>query len=152
MLEAYQKKTIELMHRQEILLARLYDIFSAKFYEYGAFWNDLAKEERKHAEWIKKLYQAEKKDLVAFKESKINISTMNTYIDHVENIIKRAQNDEVDLKLAAIYTLDLEKSLIEKNVFAHFQANEPKVKGIMTRLESETRKHVKKVQDLLAEI
>ena len=48
--------------------------------------------------------------------------------------------------------MDLEKSPIEKNVFVHFQSNDPAVKKILDRLERETRAHVKKVQALMEKI
>jgi rubrerythrin len=152
MLEPYQKKIIELMFKQEILLAKLYKTLASKFPVYKDFWHDLAKEELKHAEWIKKLYQAEKKDMVAFSEGNVKTYTLNNFIEHLEKVIQQAENEELDLKKAVAHTLDFEKSLIEKNVFARFEIVEENIKGIMTKLASETRKHIKKAQDLMATV
>ncbi|MBW2596691.1 MAG: hypothetical protein JRC93_12130 [Deltaproteobacteria bacterium] len=150
MLSDYQKKIIELMCKQELLLAKLYEIFADQFPEHKAFWQDLAKDELQHAEWIKKLYQAEEENLTAFSEGKFNPSAMNIYIENIEKTIRRAENKEITLKMAISYTLDFERSLIEKNVFSHFEIIDKKFAGIMTKLESETRRHLKKAEDMMA--
>ena len=151
MLEAYQKKIIELMYKQEILLAKLYKLFAVQFPDHKDFWKDLAKDELQHAGWIKRLYKAEKKDLIAFSEGKVKTYTMTTFIENLKKTIQRAENREINLKMAVSYTLDFEKALIEKNVFSHFEIIDKKLAGIMTKLESETRRHLKKVEDMMAQ-
>lgn len=138
------------MCKQELLLAKLYKIFAVQFPDHKNFWQDLAKDELQHAGWIKQFYQAEKKDLIAFSEGKVNAYAMNTFIENLEKIIQRAENGEINLKMAISYTLDFERSLIEKNVFSHFEIIDKKLAGIMTKLESETRRHVKKAEDMMA--
>jgi len=152
MLEAYQKQIIKLMIKQELLLAELYGIFGNRFSEYATFWYGLAEEEKKHAEWVKKLYKAEKKDLVAFTEDKIKTYTMKAYIDYVEKNIERANNGEFNIKTAVARSLDLEMSLIEKKYFTHFHIIKPNYKGIMIMLENETKKHIKAIRDLIAKL
>lgn len=149
MLEVYQKKIIELLYKQEVLLAKLYKIFADQFPDYKDFWKELVKDELQHAKWIKKFYHAEKKDLVGFSEGKIKTSTMEIFIGHVEKVIQQAKNGEINVKMAVAYTLDFERSLIEKNVFTHFEILDKRVKEIMTKLDSETRKHIKKAEDLI---
>ncbi len=138
------------MCKQEILLARLYKIFAAQFPDHKNFWQDLAKDELQHAGWIKQFYRAEKKDLIAFSEGKVNAYAMNTFIENLEKTIQRAENGEINLKMAISYTLDFERSLIEKNVFLHFEIIDKKLAGIMTKLESETRRHAKKAEGMMA--
>lgn len=139
------------MCKQELLLARLYKIFAVQFPDHKNFWQDLAKDELQHAGWIKQFYQAEKNDLIAFSEGKVNAYAMNTFIENLEKIIQRAENGEINLKMAVSYTLDFERSLIEKNVFSHFEIIDKKLAGIMTKLESETRRHVKKAENMMAQ-
>ena len=150
MLSDYQKKIIELMGEQELLLAKLYNIFADQFLDHKDFWQDLAKDELQHAEWVKKFYQAEKEDLVAFSEGKVNVYSMNAFIENLEKTIQRAENGEINLKMAISYTLDFERSLIEKNTFSRFEIIDEKLAGIMTKLESETRRHLKKAEDMMA--
>ena len=150
MAESYQKKIIELMVKQELLLAHLYRLFGDRFPEYLTFWRGLAKEEIHHAELIKKLYRAEKNDQVIFSEGKVKTYTLNVYLESIGAVIMRAENDEFDIKTAAVQVLNLEMGLIEKNFLSHFHIVDQKYKGIMERLETETKNHIKKVRALIA--
>jgi len=48
------------------------------------------------------------------------------------------------LAQAVPFTLDFENSLIEKNVFTHFDSTSEKARIILNRLVMETQSHVKK--------
>jgi rubrerythrin len=150
MLKQYQKKIIELMIRQELLLAKLYTLFAEQFTEQSEIWDDLANEEKKHASWLKKLYDAGEKGLILFDEGKIKTYTMNSYIDHLMGILVRAENQELTQNQAITFALDLEHSLIEKNAFARFDSTSEKARSILKKLTTETEKHIKKVQALRA--
>ena len=64
MLKPYQRKIIELMIRQESLLARLYSLFAEQFLEHSEVWNGLVEEEKKHAAWLEQLFNAGDKGIV----------------------------------------------------------------------------------------
>lgn len=91
MLEPDQRKPGELPCQQEIILGKLYKIFTARFAEYENFWNDLAREEARRAELTQKLYQAEKKDWVAFRQGKIRAQNIATFIEHVKGLSRQAE-------------------------------------------------------------
>ena len=114
MLKPYQKEIIKLMIRQESLLAKLYTLFTEQFPEHGEVWDELTKEEKKHANWLNQLYDAGEKSIILFDEGKTKTYTMNTYIEHLEGIITRVENREVTLPQAISYTLDFERSLIHR--------------------------------------
>jgi len=73
---------------------------------------------------------------------------MKTYIAHLEQIITRAEKEELTLAQAVPFTLDFENSLIEKNVFTHFDSTSEKARIILNRLVMETQSHVKKIQSI----
>jgi rubrerythrin len=148
MLSLYQKEIIELMVRQEYLLADLYTLFKEEFPEHSEVWNDLAKEEKKHAVWLKQLFDAGEKGIVLFDEGKIKTSTMKTYIQHLEQIIARAEKKELNLAQAVSFAIDFEQSLIEKNVFTHFDTTSEKARMILLRLILETENHIRKIEPL----
>ncbi len=152
MREPDQKRLVELLYQQETILGRLYQIFAARFAEYADFWTDLAGEEARHAELIQKLYQAGKKDWVSFREGKITAQSISIFIEHVKGLSVQAENDEIDFKSAVAHTLDLEKSLLEKNVFSRFEAMDDRMKTVLKRLENETRKHAEKALTLMEKI
>lgn len=113
----------------------------------GAGW---PKKNAVHAELIKKLYLAEKKGQVIFIEGKIKTHSLNAYIAYLETLIKRAGNDEFDLKSAAGQALDLETGLSGKKFLSRFQIVDPKHQGLMARLEDETKNHIEKIRNLIA--
>jgi len=55
------------MIRQESLLSKLYPLFAEQFPEHGEVWDELAREEKKHANWLKQLYDAGEKSIVLFR-------------------------------------------------------------------------------------
>lgn len=152
MLENFQKTILELMLKQELLLAELYSVFATKFPIYQDFWDNLVKEEQMHAQWLKKLCQAEEDDLAVFDEGKIKTYALKTFIEYLEKTIDRAKDDEFTMTSATKTSLDMEMSLIEKNYFKHFNFENPKYKWIMDRLESETETHINKVKELLSRL
>ncbi len=150
MLKPYQKNIIDSMVRQELLLAKLYKLFAGQFAEHGTLWAELAKEEEKHALWLQQLYEAGEKGIILFDEGKTKTYTLKTFIDYQEGIIARAENQEFGLAGAVACTLDMEQSLIEKNVFSCFDATSEKVRTVLKRLAGETAKHIEKVQMIKA--
>ena len=148
MLKPYQKKIIELMIRQESLLSKLYPLFAEQFPEHGEVWDELAREEKKHANWLKQLYDAGEKSIVLFDEGKTKTQTMNIYIEYLMGIIAKAENHELTLPQAITYTMDLENSLIEKNAFTHFDSISEQARSVLKRLALDTESHFKIIQAL----
>ena len=148
MLKPYQKKNIELMIRQESLLSKLYPLFAEQFPEHGEVWDELAREEKKHANWLKQLYDAGEKSIVLFDEGKTKTQTMNTYIEYLMGIIAKAENHELTLSQAIACTMDLERSLIEKNAFTHFDSISEQARSVLKRLALDTESHFKIIQAL----
>ncbi|MEA3332218.1 MAG: hypothetical protein U9Q58_01295, partial [Pseudomonadota bacterium] len=104
--------------------------------------------EKKHAIWLRQLYDAGEEGFILFDEGKIKTYTMNAYIEHLEGVIARAENQELTMVQAISFTLDFERSLIEKNVFTHFDSTSEKARSVLTRLNRETENHIKRVQAL----
>ena len=136
------------MIRQESLLEKLYTLLAEQFPEHSGVWKYLAGEEKKHAIWLKQLYDAGEKGFILFDEGKIKSASLNTYIEHLKQIIGRAENKELTLVQAVSYTLDFENSLIEKNVFTHFDSTSEKARIILNRLNMETQSHVNRIQGI----
>ena len=141
MLKPYQKNIIDSMIKQESLLAKLYTLFAKQFPDYSELWTALAKDEMQHAKWLGELYEAGAKGIVLFDEGKIKTYTMNAFITYLEGIIARAEKNELPLANAISCTHDLERSLIEKNVFSHFDSTSAKARSILKRLTLENTVH-----------
>jgi len=148
MLTPNQKKIIDLLIKQEKLLSRLYTIFCDKLPEHRDFWEKLAKEEHQHSKWLVQLYEAGEKDVVHFDEAKITTFSLETFIKGVEEAIRKAESDVLDDKMALVQTADLERSLIEKNVFSQFSGLTDKAKHAMKFLEKQTKEHLSQAENL----
>jgi len=149
-LKPYQEKIIALMLKQETLLAKLYQTFAIKFPVYEELWKKLAWEEEKHAGWLEQLRAASEKNVVLFSEGRIKTYTLETFVQSLEEKIKRAETDGFDARQALVCTIDLERCLIEKNVFSHFEGLTEKASSTMKFLAKETKEHQELAQNLYA--
>ena len=143
-----QDKIVQQLITQERLLAKLYATFAEQFPTHADFWTKLSKEEENHAKFVEKLRQAEQKGLVFFDENKINIVSLNTFINRLEKIIKKAEKAELTLLSAFTFAADYESALIEKNVFTHFNPANIKVEKTLNILQSETLKHAESIKNM----
>ena len=146
-LQAYEEKIIRQLIHQEKLLARLYATFSKQFSQYQEFWFKLSKEEQKHSKLVEKLLEAVKNEKVHFNEGKIKTYTLNAFITRLEDILIKAEAGEFSLTSALAIASDYESSLIEKNVFQHFDSLSDKIKSKLEILHSETQKHANQIRN-----
>lgn len=151
-LKPYQERIIDLMLKQETLLAELYHAFAKKFPEYEELWNKLAREEEKHASWIEQLRVASEKKVVLFSEGRIKTYTLETFVQGIEEKITRAEASDFNARQALVCTIDLERSLIEKEVFSHFEGLTEKASSVMKFLAKETKEHQELAQKLYTKI
>ena len=145
-LKAHQEKIIKQLITQEEMLSKLYGHFAQQFPEYSKFWNQLSKEENRHARLIQKLLDAAKKGKIIFDEGKITTYTLNAFISRLEQILQKAIKGEYDIKRALACAMDYENSLIEKNIFTHFDSLSDKVKSTLKILHSETTDHIESIR------
>lgn len=145
-LQPYQEKMLTLLERQEVMLAELYDTFARTFPKQADFWTGLAKEEQRHAQLIAKLREASQKGVVLFDEGKMKTYTLQAFIENLDKILTRAKRGEINLASAFAFAVDFESSLIEKNVFANFNAITDKAQGVLKVLQAETVNHMDRIK------
>jgi hypothetical protein len=148
MMDTNGKNIIDLMVWQELLLANLYRLFAKQFPLHGDFFRELSEDEKKHASWLKQLCDAGESGAIIFDEGMVKIKGIETYNNYLEKIILKAENEELTFAEAVRYTGAIERSLIERNVFTHFQSTSEKAKGILDKLILETKKHIKKIESI----
>lgn len=150
-LKPYQEKIITLLLKQETLLASLYQTFAQKFPEHEEFWSQLAREEEKHAGWLEQLRAATEKKVVLFNEGRIKTYTMEIFVQGLEEKLNRAKAGGFDARQALACAIDLERCLIEKNVFSLFDGMTDKAGNTMKFLAKETREHQARAEKLYRE-
>jgi rubrerythrin len=142
-MEIYQKKIIELFIEQELLIASLYMRFSERYVVHKKFWLKLAVEEREHAEWIKHLLDGVETDKIFFSEGKTRTYTVSSSITYIKGLISEFDKKAFDIPKAAHIALDLEKALLEKNVFKCFDSDSIEVKRILEVLNKGQDDHIR---------
>lgn len=151
-IQEYQRKIIELYRDQELLIADLYGRFAERFPKYADFWGGLASEELEHAGWVAHLLNKVDTDAVQFDEGKTRSYTLTTSINHIKGLIFSFKQSPFDLKKALTYTLDLERSLIERQVFDRFAGDSPEVLELLTILGETQQSHLRKIEARVTEI
>lgn len=146
-LKPFQEKILKKLINQEAMLSDLYAVFSEQFPQHKEFWGKLSKEEEGHAQLIEKLYEAAKAGKIYFDEGKIKTYTLDAFITRLEGILGKAKRGDFNYTSAFSYAVDYESSLIEKNVFTHFDSMSNKVKGTLNILQTETIKHVERIKN-----
>lgn len=149
MIEEYQKKIIDLFIEQELLIADLYDSFSVSFPEHRDFWTKIANDERDHAGWVQKLLNGVIEDKIYFSEGKTRTYTVKTSIEFIKKTISNIDFRYIDMVKALAISRNLETSLLERNMFKHFEGDSVQVKKVLSYLEKEQDKHCSDINDKL---
>ena len=145
-LNPFQEKILKQLISQERMLSELYGYFAKQFPQYKKFWEKLSREEEQHARIVQKLFNAVKKEKVFFDEGKIKTYTLDVFITRLDGILQKAKNQEFTLSTAIACAVDYETSLIEKNIFSHFDSLNDKVRQTLKILQSETLKHIESIK------
>lgn len=145
-----QKELVELFVQQELLIGKLYKVFSYRFPEYKVFWAEMASEEHLHASWIKRLAVRDTTDKFRFSQGELRLNYLAASIESLEGLISGVKkNKEFSITQAASLSLHLEKALWEKKVFQCFEGDSDEVRKVMDKLDVEQKIHIKKI-DLFA--
>lgn len=145
-LNSDQKELVTLFVRQEILIGKLYKLFSYRYPEYKVFWTEMAMEEHKHASWIKRLSVYDTTDKFKFTQGELRSNDLASSIESIEVLIDGVKNNrEFPITQAVSMALHLEKALWEKKVFQCFEGDSGDVKRIMDTLNLEQEFHIKKI-------
>ena len=145
---SYQHKIVDLMIEQELTLAELYLFLSKRYSEQGDFWLSLQGEELKHAQWVDYLKERVMAGTALFYEDRTRTVTIQSFIDHVNSIIKKFKTRKMPLKAALSLAVDIEASMLEQKVFKHFEGDDPELVRTLRKLSEDTARHLMIVQNM----
>jgi rubrerythrin len=148
MLKDDQIKGLMLACELERGLAELYEAFAARLPELNGLWELLIKEERWHADAIRRLYQLTYEGKCAFDQGSVKCDAIQSIVDYIRETTAAARQGRFTALRAAAVVCDLEKSLIERDIFAHFKVS-PAYADILRLLQEGTRKHIELAQGAL---
>jgi hypothetical protein len=151
-LKEYQRQILGFYLELELNMATLYDLFAGGFPDQRGFWLSMATEEREHASWVQFLLDRALGGEVRFAEGKLRATTVSTVNSYVGETVSRFRKSPFDIVHAAAIALDLERSLIEKNVFRTFHDDSAEVSRILQVLVEGQELHVKKIEQFAASV
>lgn len=148
MMEDQQIKTLMLACELEQSIAELYGCFAERCPELKDLWVTLIQEEREHAEAIRGLYRQTYEGKSRFDAGAIKGEAIQSVIDFVKETTAAARRGPFPAVRAASIACDLEKSLVEKDIFAHFRVT-PAYAEVLQTLQRGTRRHIQLTRDAL---
>lgn len=147
----YQMKILLSLHDLEKTIGDMYKIFAKRFPEHNTLWKTLIKEEHEHAAAVQKLFKLTDQGQVFFDEGTFKPAGIQWFIDYVKDIGEAANHGKYNEKQAVTISLDIEKSLIEKDIFKHFKGS-LEFADLLRTLREGSEAHVSLVEKELAKI
>lgn len=140
-----QNEMVELLAKNEEKLSVLYETYAEKFPEYKEFWFDLAKEEVGHAAWIRKLNN---NSALSFNEDRFKSKHVEISLKYLDEKIREAQTQKIDLADVLSVAIELETNLIERDFFSVFDGDPDELKETFQNLKTATQAHAERVRAL----
>ena len=134
-------ETIELLAENEMVISRIYRVFSERFPDYRDFWEKMAEEEIQHADMIRSVVPEVKEGTVRFKGQHLDETSVGMFRDYLKVSLARAGEQDIPLKDAFETALAIEHDLIERSFFDLFEADTEELSLIFEGLASSTREH-----------
>jgi rubrerythrin len=141
---------IEALAENEMLVSRLYRVFSEWFPDHRDFWGEMAEEEAQHANMIRSLSQDVREGAVRFKEDALDTTSAQMFHDYLKFSLARTLEQGISLEDAFETALAIEHDLIEKGFFTRFQAKTEDLALIFEGLMSSTREHHRRLEEAVA--
>jgi len=147
-----KEQIVDLLAENELAIKQLYEFYAKTFPEEASFWLSIASQEKEHAEALLSLKEKLDDINVYFDEKRFTPEAIQSTKDYIDERIKYVIDNKIDILTALSIARDLENSLIERNYFKVFESDTPEIKNVLKKLETETLKHRKMVEDKYEEI
>ena len=140
-----QLKVIGVLAANEELISKLYKLYAKLIPELQDFWEDLAKEETRHAYWILALQTHINDGVLSFKENRFNLRAIELFLIYVKDLLDTAKGRVKAPKDALANAMNIENALIERKFFEVFNEDSPALKDTLQQLVIATEKHREKI-------
>lgn len=154
MIKEEQLECLELLIENELAVACLYEAYAQKTEGKEEFWQQLAKEEVLHSEWVAKLGEKIESGEVIFKEHKVPKEEVREEIRRTKEEAEKVSHTGIiylSHKQELENALEKESGMIEKKFFKLFKTDNTEVKEVLEKLEAETKMHRERLEEELKE-
>lgn len=128
-------------------MASLYERFEKRYPAHQGFWFSLVADEREHAGYIQQFKRLAAEQKMSFAEGKTRIAALNSILTYIQNTIDAFDRQPFMHQKALAICLDLEKSVLERDVFKGFDSDSPQIRQVLDILREAQEEHLKKIQD-----
>jgi hypothetical protein len=145
-LDSNQKELIELFVEQELLISKLYTLFSKRYLDYVDFWVGMSREEYHHATLVKRIVESDSRNEINLSQGELRSNNLSSSLKFIQGIIDEFKsNKNFPIGQAVIMALHIEKGLWERKMFQSFEGDSSEVRRIMENLNLEQELHIKKL-------
>ncbi len=141
-----KKNVIELFIRNEEALSALYARYSTIFADDSDFWMDISKDETVHASWVHDLLDKYLADQVNFSDNRFSVVTISNMVDYVKSETDKALPNKVNPIQALSISMDIENSMLERNMFEAYDSDDFELKDVLDKLRTSTEIHYAEVK------
>jgi hypothetical protein len=137
------------IYSHELKLKELYESFARHFPSESAFWSQLAREEHGHAELLIRLRDHIQAGMLEVRDSSLKEEAIKNAIAHIDTLIKKCAEGQIDLMGALSRALDLEQGLSERGLLQCLSYPLENQQSVGTLLQEQTQKHVQIIRTKL---
>lgn len=140
---------LNILREIELFVAELYRRFSVSFPLDRMFWEDLSRDEEKHAVMVGELKNALLRNGSSLEVGKINVVALSTYRQGISSQLERLNRGELARRNALFIARDFEKTLVEHRFYDSIQSENKDYQAIQSRIQKETEIHLEKLENYI---
>jgi hypothetical protein len=146
----HELDVLEMLIRHELALKELYEIFALVLKNHEGFWQKLATDEQKHADWLLELRSNPVTGKWLLYDTQLKPQAIKMSTGYVESQIARAKEGKLSSLQALAIARDLESALLERQ-FSKLKDSAPReIRSVLMSLTDETERHLKTVLEVFA--
>ena len=149
-MEPSSKSYFDLHLKMEILMAALYERFEKRYAAHKEFWSSMIADEREHAGYIEHFKQLAAEQKMTFAEGSARIAALNSILTYIQSVIDLFDRQPFMHQKALALCMDLEKSVLERDVFKRFDSDSTEIRQVLGILREAQEEHLKKIQNFNA--
>ncbi len=148
-MQAQASRIFELLIHHELAVKRLYERFSTSFPTHRDFWQSLAADEQRHADWLEEIRIDTIMGAWVESNSQLKPQAIQTSIGYVESQVARAAAGTFPLFKALSIARDVERALLERQFSKLGKAAPTAMREVLLRLAEETEGHLRNVEQMI---
>jgi hypothetical protein len=150
-LKEKQTENIQLLIEHELAMQQLYLAYAKQLAGYEDFWHQLADEESKHADVIRRFKKEVETGNVCLKPERFHTAAIERSMRYIFDLQEQAESGDIDLNKALSEAFHIEDAMIEHKFFEAFDGDSAELRQALRILLEATMTHRQRVKRALDE-